>query len=144
MNDEIKDIGKNKNTQNVIQKTGYKTIDAVLYIFVFLYDANRKNLRAFINTLLILSLICVCSLYIEENRNKQKAIEEAVKEVELRNEKNANYLKAQNDTLYQNLRDCNKSINEIYRSILQAQKEERQQNENSQLINKRDSKKSKK
>lgn len=107
------------------EKTGYKHVDAVLYVFVFLYDANRKNLRAFINTLLILSLICVCSLYIEENNNKQKAIEEAIKEVELRNEKTVLYLKSQNDTLYRNLRECNKSINEIYQSILQQTQQER-------------------
>lgn len=137
MNDETKDIEKNKNKIPDVQKTGYKTIDAVLYVFVFLYDANRKNLRAFINTLLILSLICVCSLYIEENRGKQKAVEDAVKEVEQRNEKNISYLKAQNDTLYRNLRECNKSINDIYQSILIHTREKE---ENSQLINKKSTK----
>ena len=130
MNDETKDIEKNKTPEP--QKTGYKTIDAVLYVFVFLYDANRKNLRVFINTLLILSLICVCSLYIEENRGKQKAIEEAVRETEQRNEKNIAYLKAQNDTLYRNLRECNKSINEIYQSILAHTRQEKENSQNSQ------------
>jgi hypothetical protein len=136
MNDETKDTNKiDKNKPPEIVKTGYKTVDAVLYIFVFLYDANRKNLRAFINTLLILSLICVCSLYIEENRGKQRAIESAVKEADKRNEKNIIYLKAQNDTLYQNLKDCNKSINEIYQSILIHTRQEKQEKENSQLHN---------
>lgn len=136
MNDETKNTGTNKPPD--IQKTGYKPVDAVLYVFVFLYDANRKNLRAFVNTLLILSLICVCSLYIEENRGKQKAIEEAIKEVEQRNEKNISYLKAQNDTLYHNLRDCNKSINEIYQSILIHTRQEK--DENSQYIIKKSKK----
>jgi uncharacterized protein YlxW (UPF0749 family) len=136
MNDETKDIEKNKKPPE-IAKTGYKTVDAVLYVFVFLYDANRKNLRAFINTLLILSLICVCSLYIEENRGKQKAVEEAVKEAELRSLKDITYLKAQNDTLYHNLRDCNKSINEIYQSILIRTQQEKERLENSQYNNKK-------
>ena len=135
MNDD-KNIEKDKNKIPDIQKTGIKTVDAVLYIFVFLYDANRKNLRAFINTLLILSLICVCSLYIEENRGKQKAVEDAIKEVEQRNEKNISYLKAQNDTLYHNLKDCNRSINEIYQSILIQTRQERENSQNSQYIKK--------
>ena len=135
MNDD-KNIEKDKNKIPDIQKTGIKTVDAVLYIFVFLYDANRKNLRAFINTLLILSLICVCSLYIEENRGKQKAVEDAIKEVEQRNEKNIMYLKAQNNTLYHNLKDCNRSINEIYQSILIHTRQEQEKNSQSQYIKK--------
>jgi hypothetical protein len=130
MNNETQNTRKtNEKPDAPLVKTGYKTVDAVLYIFVFLYDANRRNLRAFINTLLILSLICVCSLYIDENRNKQKAVIEAVNAAELRNEKNIAYLKSRNDTLYRNLLECNHSINDIYQSVLKrADQESERQN----------------
>ena len=43
----------NKETQ----KTGYKPVDAVIAVFILMYDTSRKDVRAFIISVLLLMVV---------------------------------------------------------------------------------------
>lgn len=111
--------GGEKERRVIVEKTGYKAIDATIFVFSFLYDANRRNLRAFINTVLILSLIIVSYLYIKDMGEVQKKIETAVALQKKEDDKLVVFLWAKNDSLLKDLKECNHSINRIYDKILE-------------------------
>ena len=110
---------KNEEKRVFFEKTGYKAVDATIFVFSFLYDANRRNLRAFINTVLLLSIITISYLYIKEKTSTNEKIEEALIGQRKENSKVFTFLWAKNDSLLKDLKECNSSINRIYDKLLE-------------------------
>ncbi len=65
-----------KETQTNPVKTGYKKVDAVIYVFDFIFDSAKKDIRVFVVTTLFLMNIAGWGCFVWQVITKDKAIKE--------------------------------------------------------------------
>lgn len=58
-------------------KTGYKKVDAVIYVFDFIFDSAKKDIRVFVVTILFLMNVAGWGCFIWQVTVKDKKIKEA-------------------------------------------------------------------
>lgn len=69
---------KNDKTPIPNGRTGYKKVDAVIYVVEFVFNSARKDFRAFVVTILVLMMVVGWACFIWQVMQKDKAVKEVV------------------------------------------------------------------
>lgn len=117
MNNEEKKSGLN------FEKTGYKAVDAIVYVIIFIYEANRKNMRVFILSVLMLAFILMTYLYVDAigqlNAEYKKGYEAGRKD----GKEEMLYLKNEVKNLTVALQEAQLYINNFYEKLIKSQEQ---------------------
>lgn len=113
----------NTQPKEETQKTGYKPVDAVIAVFVLMYNTSRKDVRAFIITILLLMAVSGWGYFVYEVWNRERNItavrEQCAKDFKTERE----YFEDEKNDLFRETQELKKEYLEINNDFKAYQKE---------------------